>query len=503
MQPEPTLNQRELDRLVATYQRAQRRILAEFDDATDFGQARRAEQLARIDGILREVGTETGTWIDNNMPAAYQRGTGAALTQLDAIRVGVKDSDLMSIPDRAAVAALSSETQEAFAQSLSTVGRSANKALSDAAKEVIRQELAEGSVLGATRREISGRIKAAIRKEGVIALIDKSGKRWTLDNYARMLARTKMVEARNTGLANKMVSNGLDLVEVSDHASDHKECAYWEGKILSLTGKTDGYPTLARARSNGLFHPQCEHQINVIRKNHAAMTTAYDPRSRTYKQPFAKNPPKAPTRPLRPIGTPKAAKAGNSVTVIDPRGKGGKYNLSDFERDYIASSGLRIYGSSKPVQSRWGANTQGFYAHRTHSLHIRHPGTKASNSTFYHELGHALDFGNGKMHRRPDVVAAIAADKRAVLINRMYRNYDGKYSMADITRMVDGERVSVKFMQRGVERSGYIAIQGRFKTYVNSPVEVFADAYGQYRLDPAGFAKVAPNLAEIFKRYMT
>ena len=37
----------------------------------------------------------------------------------------------------------------------------------------------------------------------------------------------------------------------------------WEGKILSLTGKTPNFPTLEEARAAGLFHPNCRHAYGL------------------------------------------------------------------------------------------------------------------------------------------------------------------------------------------------------------------------------------------------
>jgi hypothetical protein len=91
-----------------------------------------------------------------------------------------------------------------------------------------------------------------------------------------MLFRTKVVEARNRGLINRMVENNYDLVQVSAHGATDV-CAEWEGKILSAMGQTPGYPTVAEAEADGLFHPNCRHAINVLIPSLAKMTDAYDP----------------------------------------------------------------------------------------------------------------------------------------------------------------------------------------------------------------------------------
>jgi hypothetical protein len=83
------------------------------------------------------------------------------------------------------------------------------------------------------------------------------------------------VEARNRGLLNRVLENGFDLVQVSSHLTSCNQCAPWEGQILSMTGETAGYPTVAEAEAGGLFHPNCRHAINTINPSLANKTKSY------------------------------------------------------------------------------------------------------------------------------------------------------------------------------------------------------------------------------------
>lgn len=56
---------------------------------------------------------------------------------------------------------------------------------------------------------------------------------------------------------------GRDLVKISTHKTDCPLCKPWQGKILSITGKTKGYPTLDEARTAGLFHDGCRHAMGL------------------------------------------------------------------------------------------------------------------------------------------------------------------------------------------------------------------------------------------------
>jgi hypothetical protein len=86
---------------------------------------------------------------------------------------------------------------------------------------------------------------------------DRSGKMWNMRTYTEMVARTTTAEAHLQGTANRLVEQGHDLMKVSTHRGACELCQPWQGKILSITGKTEGYPTLEEAKAAGLFHPNC------------------------------------------------------------------------------------------------------------------------------------------------------------------------------------------------------------------------------------------------------
>lgn len=511
-----TLNEKDIERLVASYKRAQKRIIGEFDTATDFGQARRAQQLAGINAILTELGTDTADWINTVVPKQYQRGTKDALAQLTALKVGIKDNDTFSVIDRRAAAALSTELGEAFAMSLTTAERAAGQALSKAAKEAVRQELVEGNILGSTLKERTARIKAQLKADGLAGLVDKGGNTWSLDRYADMLARTKMVEARNAGLANKMVANGYDLVEVSNHNSDHKACAQYEGKILSLTGKTPGYPTLEAAMRNGLLHPNCKHQINAVKTNYNDILKAYDPKDGEYKTPFERNQPKpVPNPPAKPTGggrtravalTPETPKVSKTKITFMSGGKTDTYKLNKAEGAFVAESGIRLSTSNGKTLLR-DRGVQGYYSPLRNELVMRDVGTDYQKHTFYHELGHALDFrlnltggrAPGTLHEDANVKAALKADGYNVLARRIQKDTEHKGN----TITFEQARIKARGgMAEWTDANGFTRRSEstrKWLKYAKQFDELFADAYGQYRLEPKKFEAYAPAIFNAFK----
>jgi len=278
---EVPVNEESIKRLTIAIKKAYKQIFSEIEGATDFGVANRRAILKQIEKILESTGTDIQDFLKKELPEYYKLGADDATKQLKSINADIPYSYGFNSVHKEAILALVDDTARAFGETLTGVSRSANLLLGKVTRELITQKLAEGTISGQALKEIKKTIIGTLKQDGLSALVDKGGHTWTLDRYSEMLIRTKAVEARNRGFANRLVQNGYDLVQVSRHNSDHEECAVWEGKILSLRGETPGYPTVADAEKAGLFHPNCKHAINAIKPKLARLTYAYDNENKT------------------------------------------------------------------------------------------------------------------------------------------------------------------------------------------------------------------------------
>lgn len=274
-----------IGRLTQTFKTAYSDIVGEIETATDWGVQNRKQILAQIDAILEELGQDVQKFTEQEITKAYETGAGEAVDQLNNIGADVSVATGFNRVHQQAIAALVDETAKAFGESMTGVLRSAEAILGRATREAITQKIATGIIGGAALKQVKNAIKGTIREQGLDALIDKGGHTWTLDRYAEMLFRTKVVEARNRGLINRMVENNYDLVQVSAHVGSCDQCAPWQGQILSATGKTPGYQTIMDAEVGGLFHPNCRHAINTLIPSLAKQTTAYNPDLKTTGKP--------------------------------------------------------------------------------------------------------------------------------------------------------------------------------------------------------------------------
>jgi hypothetical protein len=263
-------------KLTKTFARAYEDIVQQLTTATDWGVQNRKQILAQVEKILEDLGAEAQTFTQEQITQAYKAGAGEAIDQLNNVGAEINVAGGFNRIHKEAIAALVDDTSRAFGESMSGVVRSVQTFLGRATREMITQKIATGMIGGAALREVKANIKTQIAEKGLAALTDKAGHTWSLDRYAEMLVRTKVVEARNRGLINRMVENEYDLVQVSSHSGSCPICSRWQGEILSSTGATPGYPTLDEAEADGLFHPNCRHAINTLIPSLAKQTDAYD-----------------------------------------------------------------------------------------------------------------------------------------------------------------------------------------------------------------------------------
>ncbi len=122
------------------------------------------------------------------------------------------------------------------------------------------QQVLTGAV---TRREAT---QAALRRfanQGISGFVDVRGRHWDMATYAEMATRSTTGQAAVQGHVSRLAERGHDLVIVSDHMGECDACRPWEGKVLSISGRTSGYPRLNDAVTAGLMHPNCRHTVGL------------------------------------------------------------------------------------------------------------------------------------------------------------------------------------------------------------------------------------------------
>ena len=210
--------------------------------------ARRSE----VKSILNKLKKGANDWTSEFIPIVYIGGQKEALGQLDMdINYG------SGILHEQTIRALSEEINSRFEDVVQTIARKAN----DIFREV-QLDAVVSSVMGTENvKQSAKRIMDQVKKNGLTGFVDAAGRRWNMANYAEMASRTVAMNAHRKGVENELREHGIDLVIISSHPLTCPKCAKFQGEILSLSGNTPGYRSMAYAREQGLFHPRCRHSF--------------------------------------------------------------------------------------------------------------------------------------------------------------------------------------------------------------------------------------------------
>jgi len=249
----------EIERLVKFYEQAEREILDRLNRALLRGnQTEYLEQMKKnIEAILQQLREGNRTWCSEAIPRVYSEGLKNADVMLKDM--GTSISAAFGAIHQQAAQVLAENTFQRLEDVVQVIGRQVNDIYRELALENVR-----GTVVGYdTWKQTARRFREQLAERGVTGFKDRSGRMWNMRTYTEMVARTTTMEAHLQGTANRLVEQGHDLVKVSTHLGACELCQPWQGKILSITGKTKGYPTLEEAKAAGLFHPNCRHAYGL------------------------------------------------------------------------------------------------------------------------------------------------------------------------------------------------------------------------------------------------
>jgi hypothetical protein len=95
--------------------------------------------------------------------------------------------------------------------------------------------------------------------------IDRAGRKWKRNNYFDMVNRTVSANVARDAYNDTLIDEGRDLVQIIGPQSENTRDAClrapqgWVGRVVSLTGNTQGFPKLSSYIADGGFGPNCQH----------------------------------------------------------------------------------------------------------------------------------------------------------------------------------------------------------------------------------------------------
>lgn len=249
-----SLSEAQAYRLIKLYSAAEKEILVELNRALLRGNSTTNLKalLQNTRAIRADLLAGGREWCETVIPLLYDEA---------ATNTGLPVVVFHGMLHQRAMRVLAENTYDRLRQVDQVVGRRIDDVYRSMSLEAIR-----GNVAGYhTWKQTAKIYREKLAEEGVTGFVDKSGRRWNMRSYSEMVARTSTREVMIEGTANRLLEHGHDLAEIVGGIGRNTcdRCKAWLGKTVSLTGKTPGYPTLADARADGLFHANCSHNIAI------------------------------------------------------------------------------------------------------------------------------------------------------------------------------------------------------------------------------------------------
>ena len=140
----------------------------------------------------------------------------------------------------------------------------------DALRKAVVTSFRENAVAGGSMKSLASEIgrkwQGAAKRHETFVFVDAAGRTWNTKTYLAMNVRTNAMRVYNDLLVDDIArATGSDLVRVSRGGDPNCDgCGPWEGVILSVSGKTKGFPTYDDAKAAGCFHPNCVHTLEYV-----------------------------------------------------------------------------------------------------------------------------------------------------------------------------------------------------------------------------------------------
>jgi hypothetical protein len=258
------LSEAEANRVIRLYADAEKQILSLINSGllNPYQVNALKDKLNEAQKILGYLNNGSKQWTQEMTSNMY--GTGVKFATVTA-GIELSEKILASKFHLEAMNVLANNIYGRFDEITGIVGRRIDDIYRSVALESIKSNVAGFDTL----RNAAKNIRENLASQGITGFVDKAGKQWDMTNYSDMVARTTSMDVFRQATANEYLRDGIDLVQFNTAVSSNTcaACLRWIGKVVSLTGKTPGYPTLQDAIDDGMLHPRCIHSYHVVLPN--------------------------------------------------------------------------------------------------------------------------------------------------------------------------------------------------------------------------------------------
>ncbi|MDZ4785564.1 MAG: phage minor capsid protein [bacterium] len=276
--------------LIRIYKEAEQDIIAKIAKTDFLKRADKEKTLKQIQNILAGLYEPTQTSIFEGTKSEYDSGVkevqkalekvdfkgGFSLVDKKATQFvleNLKDIQETAFND---VKQVLSNSYLNIQSSLNLISRQVKNEQATEIANQLTNKIARGQVLGTSRKQISKRLADLLTEKGITGfnyVTEKGGQRnLSLSAYVEGLTRQTLINSRASAVVSTALEMGQDLLKISTHSNPSPMCSPWGGKIISITGKTPGYPLLSEALFNGDYKRGgihwrfCRHSLTIYIK---------------------------------------------------------------------------------------------------------------------------------------------------------------------------------------------------------------------------------------------
>lgn len=266
--------EKNVGRLVSIYRSALLRLQKQLGEVSPhtLTQAGMYALIHSLQAELRKVDNDAVDWVRENITLSMQDGIEDSLLALDLAKTR-EEAKQIALFNQANVLLLTKAIEDTYEDVLG-VTRQMNKHVIKEIRKISAEVIREGMTMSNNSTVMSEEMAKKIKdmqkrlKDSVdVAIVDRGGRKWEVEHYTDMLARTKMTQLHDEACKNEAVDRGAYYGTVSFNASTKDACRYHQGRIVKLIPEAEGnYPTVDQLKMSGqIFHPNCKHFVMPLR----------------------------------------------------------------------------------------------------------------------------------------------------------------------------------------------------------------------------------------------
>ncbi|MBP1971590.1 hypothetical protein J2Z83_003741 [Virgibacillus natechei] len=222
------------------------------------------------DDNVKFLASQTDKTKDEIVKMLDKAGYGSLTENEEILQEGVKAGRLDEPPKLRESSALAGILATYEAQATDKMNL-VNSTLLDQSQQAYRDIVnrTTGQVLAgvSTGQEALRQTASEWAEQGVPALIDRGGRRWSTEAYVSAVTRSTSNNIANEMQLERMEEYGSDLIEISSHSGARKNCFPYQGKVFSRSGEHGNYPPLSSTsygEPSGIAGVNCGHVFHVF-----------------------------------------------------------------------------------------------------------------------------------------------------------------------------------------------------------------------------------------------